>query len=346
MAQIKKRKRSDGSAGYQVRVRLRGYPTETATFDRLTDAREWAAKIETAMKEGRHFPERLARRTTLSELVGRYTSRGEFRKLSAREQQKRASMLAWWSEALGDPTLDRLTPELIDEAKERLAREGRTGRPISPATVNRYLAALSAAISKSKILRSNPVRQVDRGREVARVRFLSENERERLLRVCRESDEPSLYPLVVAALGSGARQGELMALRWRDVDLANRRAVLHETKNQERRAIYFPGMAFDALRDWSKVQPIDRRARVFGDRFPRKAWEAALAEAKIEDFRFHDLRHTAASYLAMSGATLPELAAFLGHKTLAMVQRYAHLTEDHTADVAERMAARFLAGAG
>jgi len=77
-------------------------------------------------------------------------------------------------------------------------------------------------------------------------------------------------------------------------------------------------------------------------RFPWPAWREALAAAEIEDFRSHDLRHTAASYLAMSGATLAELAAILGHKTLAMVKRYTHLSGEHTSSVVERMNRQFL----
>ena len=73
-----------------------------------------------------------------------------------------------------------------------------------------------------------------------------------------------------------------------------------------------------------------------------KAWYKAMERAGIEDFRFHDLRHTFASYLAMSGATLAELAEALGHKTLVMVKRYTHLTEGHTASVVARMTEQFL----
>ena len=76
--------------------------------------------------------------------------------------------------------------------------------------------------------------------------------------------------------------------------------------------------------------------------FPKKPWLKALDEAGIEDFTFHDLRHSAASYLAMSGATLTEIAAVLGHKTLAMVKRYSHLSDQHTAQVVARMNRRIL----
>jgi integrase len=74
----------------------------------------------------------------------------------------------------------------------------------------------------------------------------------------------------------------------------------------------------------------------------RYAWEQARTRAGLEDFRFHDLRHSTASYLAMSGASLVEIAEVLGHKTLQMVRRYAHLSEAHTAGVVERMVGRFL----
>ena len=80
------------------------------------------------------------------------------------------------------------------------------------------------------------------------------------------------------------------------------------------------------------VTPQGRKAS-----FPQRAWDKALAEAEVEDFRFHDLRHSAASELAMSGATLAEIAEVLGHKTLAMVKRYSHLTEQHTSKVVARM---------
>lgn len=176
---------------------------------------------------------------------------------------------------------------------------------------------------------------------------MSEAERDGLLRACKASREARLYPLVVVAVSTGARQGELLGLRWRDVDLARGLAVVHETKNQERRTLPLAGVALQVLKDLARVRRLDTDL-VFANRrgqavFPRAAWEAALRRAGIEDFRFHDLRHTAASYLAMSGATLTEIAAVLGHKTLAMVKRYAHLTEQHTSSVVARMNDRFLA---
>ena len=126
------------------------------------------------------------------------------------------------------------------------------------------------------------------------------------------------------------------------MDLARRRIILNKTKNDERRAVPIVGAAFDRLKSLSKVRRLDSRL-LFPGSNPAKPieirvpWLSALEKAGIRDFRFHDLRHTAASDLAMNGATLAEIAEILGHKTFQMVKRYAHLSESHTASVVERM---------
>jgi len=127
-------------------------------------------------------------------------------------------------------------------------------------------------------------------------------------------------------------------MRWSDVDLSRGVLIFHETKNSERRAVPVSGRALDLLRERAKVRRIDSD-RIFAiDRYRlHKDWRAAIKETGLADFHFHDLRHTAASYLAMSGATPPEIAAVLGHKTLQMVKRYSHLSEPHTIGVVERM---------
>jgi integrase len=137
------------------------------------------------------------------------------------------------------------------------------------------------------------------------------------------------------------RSGELLSLTWRDVDLTRGLVALHDTKNGERRAIPITGYALELLREYGQRRghtdilfPNDTGTR---PRSIRRAWEHAIRRAGIDDFRFHDLRHSAASYLAMNGASLMEIAEILGHKTLSMVKRYAHLSEPHTRNVIERM---------
>lgn len=188
-----------------------------------------------------------------------------------------------------------------------------------------------------------PFRRVSRPREPrGRVRFLSDEERDRLLAACRDSQNPHLYTIVVLALATGARKGELLGLRWLDVSLAQSRVTFHDTKNRDTRSVSLSGPALALLRDHTKVRRLDTDLV-----FPRqdglraieikKAWENVVRRADLDNFRFHDLRHSAASYLAMSGASLAEIAEVLGHRSLSMVQRYAHLSEAHTARVVARM---------
>ncbi|WP_242523257.1 site-specific integrase [Thiocystis minor] len=184
-----------------------------------------------------------------------------------------------------------------------------------------------------------------------RVRYLSDPERERLLVACKQGG-PDLYLAVVLSLSTGARKQEAMGLRWGQIDFARRVAILTETKNGERRALSLSGLALEMLQHRAKVRRLDTDLVFPGRIHPdqpldlRTPWETALKRAEVDNFRWHDLRHTAASYLAMGGATLPELAAFLGHKTLAMVQRYTHLSEDHNSSVVERMNARVFGEVG
>jgi integrase len=175
-----------------------------------------------------------------------------------------------------------------------------------------------------------------------RVRFLSDEERHQLLEACQASRNPYLYIVVMLALATGARRGELLSLRWPDVDLRRRMLTLRETKNGETRAVPLTGNGFAVLAQHAKVRRLDT-SLVFPDRTGtrplgiRGAFDNAVERAGIADFHFHDLRHSFASYLAMNGASLLEIAEVLGHKTLAMVKRYAHLSEAHTRSVVERM---------
>lgn len=262
--------------------------------------------------------------------------------------------LKWWRQELGGLVLADVTPARIGAARDKLARGvTRRGTPRTPATVVRYLAALghllSVVATDWQWLEDNAMRKVRKPTEPrGRVRFLSDDERERLLSACRESDNPYLYPAIVLALSTGMRKGELMGLAWADVDMPGGRITLHETKNGERRVVPLVGHALEAVR--AIPRHIDTRL-LFPGRNPRKPmdlrapWEAALKRAGISDFRWHDLRHSCASYLAMTGATPGEIAEALGHKSLVMVKRYSYLSEAHTAGVVGRMTARIFGDA-
>lgn len=355
MATIEKRPQKNGTTRYRARVRLDGHEQKTRTFSRLTDARDWARSVEDDLKRGRLVPSNEASRRTVADMIERYITHSIPRRPRNRDAKKVAALLGWWKGRIGRMSVANVSRPLIVECRdELLAGTTRRGGPRSPATVNRYLAALSAVFKEAMRewgwVDRNPVTAVGRGAEHPGViRFLSADEREALLHACAAHSAPWLHPLVLLALSTGARRGELLGLRWPDVDLTRGVVTFHITKNRDRRAVPVAGAALTVLREWAKVRRIDTDLVFPGNPIERPLniegpWREALRTAKVEDFRFHDLRHSAASYLAMSGATAPEIAAVLGHKTLQMVKRYAHISDQHTTEIVERMTNKFLPG--
>jgi integrase len=344
---------------YRVLVRLKGCPAQSATFARLTDARRWAQDTESAIRDGRHFKTVEAKRHTVAEMIDRYLKDV----LPGRKDVRNTTrQLLYWREQIGQRTLADVTPALLVSIRDQLAKgpyttTRTTGEEIhtteryrTPATVNRYLAALShclgVAVTEWQWIEANPMGNIRKQPEPqGRVRFLSDDERDRLLTACQASPNPHLLPVVILALSTGMRQGEILGLTWADVDFDAQRITLHETKNGERRAVHLTGKALALLRELraKDIRPGSdlvfpaRRILCNGPAAIRTAWTTALKTAGITNFRFHDLRHSAASYLAMNGASLIDIAAVLGHRTLAMVKRYSHLSESHVNTVVASM---------
>lgn len=311
--------------GYRARVRIKGFPPQSAAFERLTDARRWAQQTEAAIREGRHFKTSEAKKHTLAELIDRYI-RDVIPKKKRNSQGTQKAQLLWWKAQIGAYLLSNVTPAVLAECKDRLAfidEERKVAR--SPSTVVRYLAVLShtftMAMKEWCWMDDNPMRRVTKPKEPrGRVRFLSDEERVRLLEACKEAQCPYLYAVVVLALSTGMRYGEIINLRWSDVDLMKGRIILQDTKNGERRTVPLTGHAHQEMERLSKVRRIDttlvfpntnlgEKARPYEI---RKSWHTALRKAEIDNFRFHDLRHSTASYLAMNGASLSEIAEVLG----------------------------------
>ncbi|MBD1549602.1 site-specific integrase [Labrenzia aggregata] len=370
MAWITERKKKDGSTQYKAVVRIKGYPSRSATFPRKTDAVLWAKQIEVSMLEGRHFKDAENKRRTFGDMIDRYIDAVvPVRHNKPLARNAILCHLRWWKSELGDLLLTEVNapkivekrdtllnaPALDSNGRPLLDEEGNQRRAKSPATVVRYLASLSVvyttAVNEWEWIDQNPVKKVRRPKEPSgRVRFLSDAERENLLEACQKSKNRYLYPIVVLALSTGARHNEIRSLTWLQVDLERCVIRLLETKNNERRSLPLTGLALELVTQLSQSRP-DGTDLVFprpdGKKpvFIENDWKNALADAEIKDFRFHDLRHSAASYLAMNGATLAEIADVLGHKTLQMVKRYAHMSEQHTMGVVERMNQKIFAPA-
>jgi integrase len=349
VASIQKRtwtdKKGKQKTSYRVQIRRHGLPPVTETFDRKTDADRWARDTEADLQRGLRFPQHEAEKRTLAELVDRQLEHVKLHRPHDYDRQR--VILNWWKEKIGTYTLATISvrPDLLGKARDELLTEGS-----APATVVRYMAGLSKAFSNAvkewHWLRDNPLRNISKPQEPrGRMRYLDDEERPRLLAACRRSEYKALYLVVLWLITTGMRRGELFGLRWQDVDLERRVAVLQDTKNGDRRSVPIIPEVVQLLREHGKVRTLNQElifAPTSADMWLfDKAWYAALREAKIKDFRLHDLRHCAASYAAMSGASVPELAALLGHKTLAMVKRYSHLSDQHTGEVVERMHRKF-----
>ncbi len=261
-----------------------------------------------------------------------------------------------WKENIGAISVAQLTPSTIATYRDELGnRDTPRGSPTSPATVVRYLAALSHVFSIAEKdwewVERNPVLKVRKPKEPrGRVRFLSMKELSTLQEACKASRSPYLHTIFVLAVSTGMRRGEILSLRGEHIDLERNRIVLEDTKNGERRTVPLTSLARTLVSQRINAMA-DRKGFLFANSATgkptdiTKAWSTALEKAGIKDFRFHDTRHCAASYLLESGASIPQLAEILGHKTLQMVKRYSHLSESKGADLLREMNERVFGGA-
>lgn len=357
MANIQRRTDRAGNTTYRVQVRLKGHPPQTETFRRLTDAKKWAARTESDIREGRHFPTNTAKRRTFADIIDRY-ARDVLPHKAPGTAETQGLQLEWWRTNLGSYRLSDITPAVLAEYRDRLAAEpGRFGKPRSGPTVNRYMAVISHVLTMASrewgLLNDNPAKRVTRRKEAqGRVRFLDDAERRRLLEACKTSRAVDLYPAVVLALSTGARRSEILSLRWGDIDLKRGLLTFRRTKNGEVRGVPIRGHALELLKERAKVRRLDTTLVFPSPQAPadpdgpimpatlKDAFLAAVDRAGLVDFHWHDMRHDAASTLAMAGCSPVEIAELLGHRTLQMVKRYSHLNRDHLAGMADKLAAR------
>ena len=361
MQGIQVRKTKAGTVTYRAQVRLKGARHISATFNRKTDALRWKQSLETDIRHGRHFPSQESKKRTVSDLIQRFIQ-------DTFSQRKSKSTplqtLTWWENQIGHITLDQVTTALIKDHWDTLSYHPseRTKKPLSSRTLNCYLETFSAALSKGwreyGWLKENPAiklkkKQLPKGR----VRFLDTDELKRFLQEVYKSSNVYLKPAVLLALSTGGRKTEILSLKWTDIDLKNERITFRDTKNGETRSVAIRGETLECL----KQHAMNYRflsEYVFGARKykwkqglakinlpwedPKSAFEAVCTDAKITNFRWHDMRHCAASYLLASGASLAEVGKILGHKTPQMTWRYSHLVESKTDELVEKMTGAFI----
>jgi integrase len=194
---------------------------------------------------------------------------------------------------------------------------------------------------------ANVARATEHRKETAgRTRFLSVEERERFLLAAKQSGSHNLYLAVALSLATGGRRGEVLGLRWSDVDLNRGTITFHDTKNNDSRSVPLPPETVALLRERQKVIRIDTELVFPSKKDPRKAadirggFRAALRAAGIADFHWHDQRHSAASALADLGASLLDIGTILGHRSQQTTRKYAHLTDSRLRGLVEQAARR------
>jgi integrase len=362
MAAIRERVKKNGKRVFHVQVRMIGFPARTASFPTKRQAERWATTIEASMVEGRHFRSTEARRRTLAETIDRYLVEIAPNKS---DSKGRRSHLVWWREKIGKLKLSEVTAATLAEYRGKLAAEPFTrAKPQSKRSlfrgeeapcylrksrsVNLSLAHLSHVLSIARKewhwIGHNPFEGVGKLREGrGRVRFLSEDERAALLR--ETAKNPVLHTFVVLALCTAARAGELWNLKWQDVDLKEGRLLLRFTKNATPRTAWLHAEAKRLLSEHGKIRRLGDNwvfVSATGRRYRyEKVFNAACEAAGIEGFRFHDLRHSAATYLAREGASEQQLKAIGGWKS-GVVSRYVHLAATETRDIVQKMNERIL----
>ncbi len=224
----------------------------------------------------------------------------------------------------------------------------KNGNKRTPTTILRYLTSLShlltIAVKDWEWLLENPMDKVTKPKPApGRQRYLTEEERKALLAEVQNSRCPVLYPILVLALSTGMRRGEIMNLRKENIDLPNETIKLSITKNDEPRLVPLKGLAQRLI-----TSVYEKLANKEGLLFPSPSnplnpydietvWKAALKRANITGFRFHDNRHSNVSLHAAKGRSLLEIGRSLGHKSLQTTKRYAHLTYEHTTKMVEEL---------
>jgi integrase len=292
-------------------------------------------KRKTEVQERRFFPERLRRRDwLLVAVIDDYLARNKG-KLRWFDHYKRYDRT--WKNAFRGRTLAQILPGDVERYVAQRQKE------VAPATINRELAFLrrvfNVAIEDQKA-DSNPVRPKAFFRENnQRMRFLTEDEEARL----RDALDPAHWPLVAVALHTGLRRSEEFHLRWEHVDFANGVLTVPRSKHGGARRVPMNDTARDILRSRpSRLKGEYVFPSITGEtpldacNFVRRIFAPALRTAGIEGFRWHDL-HTFASRLVIAGVDLRTVQELLGHKTLAMTLRYAHLSPAHQLDAVQRL---------
>lgn len=317
---------------WQARVSRKGEQSLVKTFQTREDAEKWARSIEVKWDKGTYQNTHQAQKTSFGELIERYLR--EVTPLMRGAQADTIRLKAILRRPIAKVNILQLNSSRIAKYRDERLTE------IAPGTVVRELAYFSSIINHARrewgINIPNPVLSIRKpAQPQGRNRVLSHDEERILLQACEPKANRNIYtrPFVILALETAMRRGEILSLRWENIDYLKRTAYLQLTKNGESRTVPLSTRAVETLQ--SLPVSIDGRVLPINFAALETNFKRARDRAELRDLRIHDLRHTAITRLAERLPNLIELSAVSGHKSLAMLKRYYHPRAE---DIARKLA--------
>jgi integrase len=335
MATIRKRSNKKGGNSWQIDYYTPEGKRKMKCFSKKADAEAYLGKVLAAKKEGRYhdvFDVKLETHTTFNELADRYVENYQHQRSFS---SLKGYLIRGFREVFGDKQLGQITFLDLETYRNRSkATPTRWGKVKADTTVNREMVVLGHILNKAVewgMLEASPSQKGQRlmfKENNQRLRFLSNDEIDKLLAAC----SLHLRPVVEVALHTGMRRGELLSLKWEQIH--HGQIYLTKTKTDKARQIPINNRLADLLRELRQKNHL-KSPYVFcfpnGDRVRhiKNGFLGACRRAGLEDFHFHDLRHTFASHLVMNGVGLKAVQELLGHADIKTTMRYAHLSQEH-----------------
>jgi len=294
-------------------------------------AQEIEAKVRMELAEGTFLNKRLGDKKTFEELSKKYMS--EYAIAKPKDSMRRdQTCLRHLLPVFANKYLSQITPNMVHDYIIM-----RRDQSASPSSINKELSLAKhmyyIAIKQLGWVAHNPFTQVPLEKmPPERVRYLSIEEYQALLNACNDW----LRPIIVFAVNTGLRQGNILNLMWQNIDFNRGVILLEHTKNGERLGLPMNSTVKDLLSELKRIRFInsdfvfhDKTGNRLSASTVRHAFYRACKKAGITNFKFHDTRHTHASWLAQSGVDIYTISRLLGHKRITMTQRYAHLAPDN-----------------
>ena len=314
MASLRKRNNR-----WEVRIRRSGQPTQTKTFTLKSDAQQWAREAEIALEKGELLHKPNACPITLEEATNRYLEEVAIHHKGVASERYRLWAMA---NRLGtSKPMNAITSKDIASYKVERQKE------VTSASVRRELNLLSSLFETAKnewgiIALINPVTAIKRPSDsVPRDRRLTPIEKEQLLSVSLRTGSHQLHLAILIALKTGMRQGEILKLKWNDIDCVRNQITVRDTKNGSNRVIVLHSVLKDVL---VNIQPNHETLFTISASGLQQAFRKLTTRLQILNLRFHDLRHEAISSFFEMGLSVPEVQLMSGHRTLDQLMRYSH----------------------